>query len=200
MHIVSGQVAPEDVFDISDLSALFDLDEEAAHPIVETLVADGFLERVGRRAHVRAWLPMALASAFDTGAAIEASVMAHVAGTSVGAAILNGVDAAIQHARSGDTAYESAIRDLEIGTRIVAGGGTDQLVTMYDAAVPVAAFYYAAGRYRPEKLWLAHLRALRVALRAGDPGAAGCEVMTWRTSMIERSSGRPSRRAVGRLS
>lgn len=143
-------------------------------------------------------MPTALASAFDTGAAIEASVMAHIAGRPVITAILTGVDVAIQQARAGDTAYESAIRDLEIGTRIVAGGGTHQLLAMYDAAVPVAAFYHAAGLYRPEKLWLAHLRALRVAVKANDAGAAGCEVMTWRTSMIEPSSGRLNRLALGR--
>lgn len=183
------------MFDQSDLAELFDLDAKAADPVVDSLVTDGFLERVGRRTHVRSWSPTALAHAFDTGAAIEASVMAHVAGRPSAATILSCVDTAIQNARSGDTAYESAIRDLEIGTRIIAAGGTEQLLAMYDAATPVAAFYQTAGRYRSERAWLAHLRSLRVALKASDAGASGCAVMTWRASMIEPSS-RPDRRVV----
>lgn len=192
-------MASEDAFDRSDLAELFDLHAEAADLIVDSLVTDGFLERVGRTTHVRSWSPAALAHAFDTGAAIEASVMAHVAGRPPAATIIASVDTAIQHARSGDTAYESAIRDCEIGTRIVAAGGTEQLLAMYDTAAPVAIFYQAAGRYRPEKTWLAHLRALRIALKANDAGAAGCQVMTWRTSMVEPSSNRPDRRVAGRL-
>ncbi len=192
-------MAPEDEFDQSDLADLFDLDQKAADTVIDSLVADGFLERVGRRAHVKTWSPSALAHAFDTGAAIEASVMAHVAGRPAAHSILAAVDGAIEHARSGDTAYESAIRDIEIGSRIVAAGGTDQLLAMYDGAAPVAVFYHAAGCYRPQKAWLAHLRALRVGLKANDAGATGCEVMTWRASMVDPSSSRPNRRAVGHL-
>lgn len=199
LHIVSGRVAPDDAFDSSHLESLFDIDASVAEPVINALVADDFLERSGRRPHVRDWPPGMLAQAFDTGAAIEASVMAHIAGRPTAAPIIDCVDAAIQHGRSGDTAYESAIRDLEIGTRIVAAGGTEPLLAMYDSAVPVAAFYHAAGRYRPEKRWLAHLRALRVALKASDPGASGCAVMTWRAAMIEPASDRAGTRAVGGL-
>lgn len=189
-------MVPDDAFGQSDLAELFDLDANAADLVVDSLVTDGFLDRIGRRTHVRSWSPTALAQAFDTGAAIEASVTAHVAGRPPATTIIACVDTAIEHARSGDTAYESAIRDLEIGTRIVAAGGTEQLLAMYDTATPVAAFYQAAGRYRPERAWLAHLRALRLALNANDAGAAGCQVMTWRTSMVEPASHRPTRRAA----
>lgn len=191
---MSGRVAPEEVFDRPELAELFDVGPEAAESVIDALIADGFLEYVGRRTRVRGWTQTDLAHAFDTGAAIEASVMAHVAGRPPAAAVLDSLDTAIHHARSGDTAYESAIRDIEIGTRIVSAGGTALLVAMYDAAAPVAIFYHAADRYRPKKPWLAHLRALRVALKASDAGASGCQVMTWRAAMIEPSASRPSRR------